>query len=41
MGAVIVEIADVGAYKPNSVALVEYNHVIEELTAAPANPPFS
>lgn len=40
MSAVLVEIADVGPSEPNSVALAEYDHVIEELAAAPADPPF-
>ena len=41
MSAVVVEIGDVGLSEPNRVALAEYDHVIEEFAAAPANPPLS
>ena len=40
MRAVLVEIVGVGPCKPNRVALVEDDNVIEELAAAPANPAF-
>ena len=40
MRAVLVKVADVGPSEPNSVALAEYDHVIEELAAAPADPAF-
>ena len=33
MRAVLVKVADLGPSEPNSVALVEYDHVIEELAA--------
>jgi hypothetical protein len=39
MSAVFVEVVDVGPSEPHSVALVENDNVIEELTAAVANPP--
>ena len=40
MRAVLVKVADVGPSEPNSVALAEYDDVIEELAAAPADPAF-
>jgi len=40
MRAVLVEIVGVGPCKPNRVALVEHDHVIEEFAAAPADPAF-
>lgn len=41
MRAVFVEVADVVPSKANGVARVEYDDVIEELTAAPTDPPLS
>jgi len=40
MRSVLVKVADAGPSEPNSVALAEYDHVIEELAAAPADPTF-
>jgi len=41
MRTIFVEVAYVGPHKTNGVALVEDDHVIEEFTAAPTNPPLS
>ncbi len=38
MRAIVVEVADVGPSEPNSVALVEYDHVIKQLVSTPTNP---